>query len=716
MLVYLAAQAGLNLAIRNEWVPVRDPVYAEKTELLRTARRVLRPAARPRAAGPRAGPGQLAGPSWASTPRGSRRRFGGRVEAFNFGSPAAGPMTAALYLRRLLDAGARPDYVLVEVHPCFVAPLDPPFEARWLHPYRLRPGEPDVLRSFGWDVPTPPHHGPDGLPHVRVRVPVRAPEPRTPPVLLPCPYGLTVGARTDRHGYVRGVAMKPAEKPRALERTFAQYAPVLADYHVGGPGCAAVRDMLARCGERSIRAAVVLMPESSEFRGWYGPAGYAAVTAFARQLSDEFGVPVFDAREWVADDGFADGHHMVPAGAEAFTDRLASRSGTRSEGHGAGGPNRDRRSPSRPASGSGNGSASSSTSCRAPRPAPPVRGCGRRAATRSARSSGSSRSPSCCNVGFLLALDYGPPRLRDPEYGRRLERSHARTAEHPGRPLVLALGSSRTAMGVRPDVLAERDRRAAGAQLLPGRQRAGHGADGAPPGAGRRGAAGAVVVEYWPAFLHEGGGYHEEARIDVARLRPVDRPLVRDFFRDPDAAERSMREQRLNPWYGHRRSLVNQARAELVAESPAVRDDVGEHRRVGLAARPQAARPPRRSRRAIAATAGYYVPLFAGYEVSPVADRALRQLIAECRGNGIPVALLYLPEAGGVPVVHVAGGGAALGRAPAAGGGRVAAAADRRPRLGAGRGVAGRVPPDARRGGEVHARSYGRRWRRRSRS
>jgi hypothetical protein len=123
--------------------------------------------------------------------------------------------------------------------------------------------------------------------------------------------------------------MKPAEKPRALQRTFEQYAPVLAGYHVGGPGCAAVRDVLARCSERGIRAAVVLMPESSEFRGWYGPAGYAAAAAFARELSAEFGVPVFDAREWVADDGFADGHHLVPAGAEAFTDRLAAEWGER---------------------------------------------------------------------------------------------------------------------------------------------------------------------------------------------------------------------------------------------------------------------------------------------------------------------------------------------------------------------------------------------------
>ena len=47
---------------------------------------------------------------------------------------------------------------------------------------------------------------------------------------------------------------------------------------------------------------------------------------------------------------------------------------------------------------------------------------------------------------------------------------------------------------------------------------------------------------------------------------------------------------------------------------------------------------------AMAHTRSYYVPLFQQFTISPVADRAYHDLIAECRASDIPVSLLYLPE------------------------------------------------------------------------
>src|SRR3954468_2991079 len=57
-------------------------------------------------------------------------------------------------------------------------------------------------------------------------------------------------------------------------------------------------------------------------------------------------------------------------------------------------------------------------------------------------------------LAFVLAAEWWQPKLRDPEYGRKLERLRSRLAENPrSRPLIRTLGSSRVSMGIRPDCL-----------------------------------------------------------------------------------------------------------------------------------------------------------------------------------------------------------------------------------------------------------------------
>lgn len=248
------------------------------------------------------------------------------------------------------------------------------------------------------------------------------------------------------------------------------------------------------------------------------------------------------------------------------------------------------------------------------------------------------------NVGFLLALDYGPPRLRDPEYGRRLSALKARVAERPGRPVVLVLGSSRVAMGVRPGALPDGPGEPvifsfalAGSgpimELMAFRRALAHGVRPA-----------AILIEYWPAFLREDEGYHEDARLDIARLGPTDWPLVRDYFRDqPDARKRWLR-ARVNPWYAHRRSLMNQVAPRWLPpadRTEAMWDRIDEWG--WLPGREEV--KPEDLPKAEAATAGYYAPLFAKFSIAPDADRALRQLITEARAAGVQVAFLVMPEA-----------------------------------------------------------------------
>ena len=322
MVLFVAAQAGLNYSIRSGLLPDPDPVFEEKFDLLRN-----HPVLTATAPGPlrvlavgssRTQLGLDAG-RFASAVQGSTHR---PTEAFNFGTPAAGPMVCALYLRRLEEAGLAPDHVLLEIHPGFITPHDPPFEARWLHTYRLRPAEVAAVRGYGWDVPDPPHHGWEGW--VASAYAYRfSLLNRYAHKWLPTPYGLMVGGLHDRHGWQKGPTVTRKEYPKLLHRAWEQYADIFDGYHVGGPGVAATRDALARCRDRGVKVTVVLMPESTEYRAWYGAGGYAGVTAFARGLTAEFGAAVLDAREWLPDDRFTDGHHLLPGGAAEFTDRLA---------------------------------------------------------------------------------------------------------------------------------------------------------------------------------------------------------------------------------------------------------------------------------------------------------------------------------------------------------------------------------------------------------
>nr|MCU0706443.1 hypothetical protein [Fimbriiglobus sp.] len=142
------------------------------------------------------------------------------------------------------------------------------------------------------------------------------------PKLLPSPFGFAT--RSDARGSVPGIEVPPAERPRLLARERQQYAPAFADYRPGGPAVLAVRDMLTRLQAHGIQPMLLLSPESSEFRGWYGESGDTAMSRLAEGLAGEFGVPLIQARGWIPDDQFADGHHATPAGATTFTDRLAA--------------------------------------------------------------------------------------------------------------------------------------------------------------------------------------------------------------------------------------------------------------------------------------------------------------------------------------------------------------------------------------------------------
>lgn len=266
----------------------------------------------------------------------------------------------------------------------------------------------------------------------------------------------------------------------------------------------------------------------------------------------------------------------------------------------------------------------------------------------------------------LAVLDSPWPNLRDPEYAMRLARLRARAAEHPARPLVVVVGTSRACMGVAPGAWEAARPGAVDDPLLFNVSTVGAGpiqqlitvrrlfADGARPAV--------VLLEYWPPVMRQDGRYDEQDRID-RRLRYDDLPVVRDYFPDPARAERLMRETRANPIYANRdRWLV---RALPTWMSPHRRADITWREMDGWGWLPGLDVKPHDSATRQTFLDHYrddFRARFDGFAIHPHSDRALREAAAIARANGARVGFLFLPESSEVRGWYTPGAEAA-GRA-----------------------------------------------------
>jgi hypothetical protein len=129
--------------------------------------------------------------------------------------------------------------------------------------------------------------------------------------------------KMDRSGWFWWTArVTPDEYRKGLEATRREYSWVLADLHITNLPDQVTREVLNLCRKEGIAVALFLMPEESEFRRWYSPASNTTVNEYIARLTREYQVPVIDARQWIADGEFLDGHHLLPRGAALFTERF----------------------------------------------------------------------------------------------------------------------------------------------------------------------------------------------------------------------------------------------------------------------------------------------------------------------------------------------------------------------------------------------------------
>jgi hypothetical protein len=262
-------------------------------------------------------------------------------------------------------------------------------------------------------------------------------------------------------------------------------------------------------------------------------------------------------------------------------------------------------------------------------------------------------------AAIQLALNFvldGPgAAIRDAEFGEKLSRLRARLKAEPDAPLVLLLGSSRSANGVVPDCVA--DAASAGARPIV--------FNFAMPGVGpvqelilferllRLGIRpDRLLIEIHPAMLHqEPDGCSEFWWMRLDRLERHDLDIARRYVARP--GQWSWCKPRHWPWvwwhgrlvpaWSHRISIVD-ALAPAWLASGARLPYLAQIDASGWFPSPFPP-PTDEFRRRWAENARIeYAPLFDHYHVTPMADCAMREVLDDCRREGIAAALFLMPE------------------------------------------------------------------------
>ena len=248
------------------------------------------------------------------------------VRAFNFGTPASGPITHLVYLRRLLDAGIVPALLLIEVLPPALADgADGPGEQLFLTGERSSSSEVDLVARFGFreDRLRPAWRESVYAPATALRFQILG---RTVPSWIPWNLRGDWSRNTDAFGWATPPRQTVTLEERR-ERTAnadAEYRATLAVTTPEGRPMLALAELLDLCRARGIRARVIAMPEAPTFRSLY-PDGLSDRLAKSLEfVANANGSGFLDARHWLAEEDFYDGHHLFRAGAEAFTRRLTA--------------------------------------------------------------------------------------------------------------------------------------------------------------------------------------------------------------------------------------------------------------------------------------------------------------------------------------------------------------------------------------------------------
>jgi len=317
---FVTIQLVFDMAMER-WQPVlRDPEYGYKLNRLRTLLR--------------AQPGRplilVLGSSRTNLgicPTAMQPSMGSLANAplvFNFSINGAGPRLQLVTLKRLLADGIRPERIVLEVLPPMLHQDDAYNEEIWLNINRLSLADLRTLVRYS------------DHPFVLIRHWVRS-------RLLPCMTHRYWLMMRYAHSWLRFDPERPQdwrnldrlgwecyhrqnvdaeEYRRGLQAAHDEYAHSLNQFRITPAPDRVYHGLLNLCRQERIPVLLLLMPEASQFRAWYGPEATRGIDAYIAGLSREYHIPAVDARTWMPDALFFDGHHLLPVGAVDFSARL----------------------------------------------------------------------------------------------------------------------------------------------------------------------------------------------------------------------------------------------------------------------------------------------------------------------------------------------------------------------------------------------------------
>jgi len=317
-LVFVAVQAGVAVVVETRFPGWREAWFSSRVEHFMARQRAAPPATR------------------TVLILGSSRTFyalrasllehtlseklGQPVSVFNYSTAGGGPVTALLQWRRLKEAGARPDLVIVDALPAMLNDTVPVLEAAIRH---------TPAAEMDWeDIAAIVHRDPSAADLYRENIlgrlfPLYGHRQtfmtRLLPKLLPASY------RRVSDDFLDAVEDGGQElRAQALPVARGQYQDALANFHLGARHTANLEDLLREFRACGIPTVALVTPEGPIFRSWYRSGAWTEVETWLESACRRQRVTLVNAQQWCDDESwYFDSHHLVSAGSEHVSSRLA---------------------------------------------------------------------------------------------------------------------------------------------------------------------------------------------------------------------------------------------------------------------------------------------------------------------------------------------------------------------------------------------------------